>query len=349
MPKLVSFTERSGRLLALGAVLAATAVAGSAALAPASAEAWAWSDTCQALVFNQSGSQGAVHPVLYVPVLPSAAGEATYATFAVVGIPTSGGIPFRNTGYPVPSYGCHTTIAFINPGTNVACAMSAPTTGANHFSCSGNQRTKITKDDDDINGDVYIAPRSSGTSSKPSSPHVGHDALRTSDLGGKGWRRSEKITSFGLAGSAMAADTLPANCDSRGREATPKTVESEEVVRDHGARGVGAVVQTYANTAESQKTERDALSHHSISCLARLLTSHTLHTSVSTESLPMSTPGGVEGTRLKIRQSTTGRVDYLDVLGEVRGNQDAIELIEHAGTPAPGSDRTDLAALRIRG
>lgn len=350
MHKLISFTRRSYRLLALSGVLAGMVVAGTAALAPAGAQAWAWSDTCLALVFNKSGSQSSVRPVLYVPVLPSASGEASYATFAIVGIPTTGAIPFSNTGYPAPSYGCHTAIGFINPGSNVSCAMSAPTTGANHFSCNGNAKVKITKDDDDIFGDVYIAEARSGTTSlKPRSPHIGSDAVRTSKLGGHGWKRSEKITGLGLAGSAMAADTLPANCHGRGGEATPKTVESEELVRNHGALGVGAVVQTYANTAQSQKTESDALSDHSIGCLARFLTSHKLHTTVTTESLPASTLGnGVQGSRLKIRRSSTGQVDYLDVLGEVHGSQDAIELVEHASTPpAAGSDQTDLAALRI--
>jgi hypothetical protein len=351
MHKLKSFAGRPYRRLLLSGVLGATAVASLAALAPAGAQAWAWSDTCIALVSNHSGSQGSVRPVFYAPVLPSASGEASYATFAIVGIPTTGMIPFSNSGYPVPSYGCHAALTFVNPGPNVACAYSAPTTGANHFSCDGNARVKVIQDDDDIVGEVHIAEGRGGSSLTPPSPRVGSNALRVLRLRGAGWTRSEQITSFGLAGRAMAADTLPAICDSRGGEATPKAVQSEELVRDDGNQGVGAVVQSYANSTQSAKTESDALSPYSIGCLARLLTSRLLDTSVTTQSLRVSALGdGVEGSQLKIRQSSTGQVDYLDVLGVTDGNQDAIELIEHANTaPTAGSLRTDLAALRIRG
>jgi hypothetical protein len=351
MHRFISFTRRSYRLLAMSGVLAGMMVAGIAALAPAGAEAWAWSDSCGANVYNKSGSQSSVRPVAYIPVLPSASGEASFGAFLIVGIPTTGSVPFFNTGYPVPAYGCHTLLTFVNPGPNVTCTMDAPTEGANKFSCNGNSRVKILRDDDDIFGDVFIAEPKSGKPLRPPQPHIGRDALRTSQLVGQGWSRSEKITSLGLAGEAMAADTLPANCHSRGGEATPESVESEELVRDDGAQGVGAVVQTYANSTEAEKTERDALSEHSISCLARFMTSKTLDTSVTIKSLPVSRLGsGVEGSRLKIHQSGTGKTDYLDVLGEVHGNQDAIELDERAGTPpTASSDGTDLAALRIRG
>ncbi len=38
----------------------------------------------------------------------------------------------------MPTYGCHATVEFVNPGLNVSCVRSAPTTGANNFSCVGN-------------------------------------------------------------------------------------------------------------------------------------------------------------------------------------------------------------------
>jgi hypothetical protein len=350
---------RCRRLVALLAPLAiaSTLLLGSAALRPSSAQAWAWKDNCTLLAFNGSGSQSSVRPVFYLSVLPSPAGFAALGAFGIVGIPTTGAIAFPNTGYPVPSYGCHATVEFVNPGGNVSCAMSAPTTGANHFSCVGNARVKIIKDDDDIAGEVRIAggARSSGSPPSSGQTRTGLAALRARALPGTGWRTSQKIDDLGEVGKLMKADSLPRSCQegvgSHGVAAT--VVSSSELVRRGGSQGVGAIESSYGNAAQSERTLAGALSRHSIACLARLLTSKRLHTTVSTGLLATGGLGSnLSGWRLAVRWRALGvrRVDYLDVVGGVKGRRSALVMLESAGTPEPlivGRDAMQAVLRRI--
>jgi len=331
-------SRRRTRWILAGALISATLV-GSAALRPSDAHAWAWKDTCTALVYNRTGSQGAVRPSTYIPILPSAAGLATFATFAIVGIPTSGAIPFPNTGYPVPSYGCHATLTFFNPGSNVACAISAPTTGANHFNCSGNATVQVITDNDDITGNVSI-PSGSAVGSRPPNgrlPTTGPGALRRAELPGAGWRATTKVTDVGLLGRLMNDGTLPRSCRSRGSQAAPSTVGSTQFVRRGGSEGVGGVAGTFASARQASGVLADALSRRSIGCLARLLTSSRLHTTVSIVPAATGQLGrGLTGRRLVVQRHAGRRVtstQYVDVVATTHGRRFGLTMLESSGRP----------------
>lgn len=350
-------------LCAAGAVLAALVLSAGAAR-PATAEAWAWKDTCVAVTSNASGSQSAVRPVFYVPVLPSAAGEATYTAFAIVGLPTTGKIPFSNTGYPAPSYGCHAVLQFVNPGDNVSCAYSAPTTGANHFTCGGNAKVVIVEDDDDIVGEVTIAqkrladepaagddPDGDGTTFGPPTPDPAFapPALRPGELPGDGWIDSEDVGDLGRAGDLMRAGDLPDGCAGDDAAAGPQAVRSTLLTTAGGDVGVGAVSQRYASDAAAGAATADVVSDASIRCLAGLLRSGDERSDVAVADVPGRLLGdagdGVDGARLTI---TRGRaVDVLDVLAWSDGADARVLLL--AGDGGPIAPAVARAALRRAG
>lgn len=334
--------------LALAAVL--TVFAGSAALKPTDAKAWAWKDTCTLIVFNKTGVQSSVRPILYTPLLPNPASLAEYAAFAITGIPTSGAAAFTNTGYPAPSYGCHTFMNFSNPGPTVSCKVSAPTTGANTFSCEGNATTRIIKDDDDIAGNIFIPSGSGSSGPEPTEPKKGPAALRAGALPGSGWRKSEKITDFGLAGKLMEDGTLPNSCGKDGDEVVPNTVSSEQLVRGGGDEGVGAIVGGYDNPAQAKRAVNEVLADESVGCLAKLLNSD--DTKVAVKPLPAAAEGGdVDGSQLVISRQAGGDsrpVAYLNVIGWTDGNEGAIELVETNGAaPDEADEDAAIGAVRI--
>jgi hypothetical protein len=337
-------------LAGLGLAALLTVFAGSAAFKPADAKAWAWKDTCTLLVFNKTGQQSAVHPILYTPLLPNPASIAEYAAFAITGIPTSGAAAFVNTGYPAPSYGCHAFMNFSNPGPTVSCKVSAPTTGANTFSCEGNARTKIIKDDDDIAGEVFIPSTATEPGPQATEPEQGPAALRAGALPGDGWRKSTKITEFGLAGKLMDKEDLPSSCGKDGDEVVPNVVSSEQLVRSGGDEGVGAIVGTYDSPAQAQRGVNEALSDQSVGCLAKLLSSDAMNTQVAVKALP-SDDGDVDGNQLVISRQANGDsrpVAYLNVLGWTDGNQGAVELVEVNGdAPQESDEAAAINAVRI--
>jgi hypothetical protein len=338
--------------LTLAALLAM--LIGSAALRPSNAKAWAWKDTCTLFVFNKTGVQTTVRPILYTPLLPNPASIAQYVAFAAIGIPTSGAAAFTNTGYPAPTYGCHAFMNFSNPGPTVSCKVSAPTTGANTFSCEGNATTTTIRDDDDIAGNVFI-PSGSGTAGpQPAEPKVGPAAVQVGTLPGDGWRKSTKITDFGLAGKLMETETLPSNCDKSGDETPPNVVSSEQLVRAGGDQGVGAIVSTYDNSAQAKNGVEEAVSNHSIDCLAKLLSSTDLRTQVAVQPLPAANGNGngnVDGNQLVISRRVNGDlrvVSYLDVIGWTEGNEAAVEMIETVGdAPDEAAESAAVDAVRI--
>jgi hypothetical protein len=339
-------------LAGLGLAALLTVFVGSAALKPADAKAWAWKDTCTLHVFNKTGQQSAVHPILYTPLLPNPASIAEYAAFAITGIPTSGAAAFTNTGYPAPSYGCHAFMNFTNPGPTVSCKVSAPTTGANTFSCEGNARTKIIKDDDDIAGEIFIpGTASSGAMPEPDEPEVGGAALRAGALAGDGWQKSTKITDFGLAGKLMWNEDLPQSCGKDGDEVVPDEVSSEQLIRSGGDEGVGAIVSSYDNPAQAKRGVNEALSDESVSCLAKLLSSNEMNTRVAVKALPNNESGDVDGNQLVISRQANGDsrpVAYLNVIGWTDGNEAAVELVEANGdAPSEGDETAAIGAVRI--
>lgn len=336
-------------LAGLGLAAVLTVFVGSAAMKPADAKAWAWKDQCTLIVFNKTGQQSAVRPILYTPLLPNPASLAEYAAFAVTGIPTSGAAAFTNTGYPAPSYGCHAFMNFSNPGPTVSCKVSAPTTGANTFSCEGNATTRIIKDDDDIAGNVFIPSGSGSSGPEPAEPDLGAAALRAGALPGNGWRKSTKITDFGLAGKLMDEGTLPNSCDKDGGEVTPNSVSSEQLVRGGGDEGVGAIVSTYDNPAQAKRGVDEVLSDESIGCLVKLLNS--ADTGVAVKPLPAAAEGEVDGNQLVISRKVNGDsrpVGYLNVSGWTDGNEGAIELVATNGAAPEEADETAaIGAVRI--
>jgi hypothetical protein len=353
---------RRRRIALVGLTLAAvlTMCVGAAALRPASAKAWAWKDNCTLLVFNKTSQQSAVHPILYAPLLPtSPASIALYAAYAVTGIPTSGAAVFTNYGVPVPSWGCHTFMNFTSPSGTVSCSVEAPTKGANTFSCEGPAVTKTIRDDDDIAGEIFIgsAGAKGGSGPAPDEPEVSGGSVRLGALPGDGWRKSLKVTDFGIAGKLMAEEELPAECDNQGDEAAPNDVNTEQVVRAGGDEGVGAVVTTYDNAAAAKATVQEALSDQSVECLAKLLNSS--DTKVAVGPLPSAEGAGDEGdqgvvgSQLVISRRGDGGfrpVSYLNVTGWAEGKEAAVELYETVGAAPSEADESEAAAaVRIGG
>jgi hypothetical protein len=342
------------RLALVGLTLAAvlTMCVGTAALRPGDAKAWAWKDTCTLIVTNKSGSQSSVRPILYTPLLPtSTASLALYALRAATGFPTEGSSPFSNTGVPVPSWGCHTFMNFTSPGGTVSCTAEAPTKGANTFQCEGPAATTIIQDDDDIAGEIFIPKRSAHPAAAPDEPSVSGGSVSLAALPGDGWKKSEKISDFGLVGKLMEAEELPAGCGKTDGESTPTDVNTEQAIRANGDEGVGAVVTTYANAAQATDTVQEALSSHSIDCLAKLLNSS--DTKVAVQPLPTTeaNDGTVDGNQLVISRKGDGGfhpVSYFNVSGWSEGKEAAIELFETVGAAPSESDEAEAAtAVRI--
>jgi len=96
-----------------------------------------------------------------------------------------------------------------------------------------------------------------------------------------------------------------------------------------------------------------AIEQFHYACLARLLTSKRLHTTVSTGLLATRGLGSnLSGWRLAVRWRALGvrRVDYLDVVGGVKGRRSALVMLESAGTPEPlivGRDAMTAVLRRI--
>jgi hypothetical protein len=350
----VEGTDLQGRrgLTALAALAVATAtiLAGSAALKPPTAQAWAWSNTCQANIMNQSGTQAGVRPIAYLPVLPSAASLALYASMVVVGVPAQGVVPFSNSGYPVPSWGCHTALTFVNPGPNVACAMSAPTTGANHFSCGGNSTIQIIRNDNYIVGNVMIhaAPGSRAVRTRAHNPRTGRPAMLPRALpGSNGWRSIRKMSHLGIVSRAMKMGSLPDSCQ-RGGHHGPNQVSSTQLVHRGGGRGVGAVVGTFDGARRAHQTASSALSRHSMHCLALLLTVPKLHTRAAVRPRPTANLGqGLRGRRVVIHRRRHGeqrRAAFVDVVGSSNGRHFTVVLLQ--STHRPTGARVARAAVQ---
>jgi hypothetical protein len=348
---------RSRRRLALILVLASAGTLLLVALRASDARAWAWKDNCTAIILNQTGSQSAVRPIVYTPAPPWPLDTlAQYGILAANGVPLDGAGVLLNTGIPVPTYGCHAIVIISAPGSNVNCKISAPTTGANTFSCDGNSTVKIIKDDDDIAAKIFI-PQGSGVGSRaPSSPspRTGPLALRAAALPGKGWKRSKKIASFGLTGTLMNNDSLSGACASGGRGPAPRVVSTDELVRNGGSQGVGAVVGTYATEAQARRTVNDALSQQSIGCLERLLTSARYHTSAGVLALPPRSGAAGRVVALSIHRRLTGgarrteprtSASFLEVIGKVSGRRAVVELLE-GGPSITQTASLEQAALR---
>lgn len=340
---------RRSMALGLAAVVAVTGLAGSAAVDPPKAQAWAWKDNCTAIIYNRTAAQSSVHPTSYIPLLPNPGSVAAFAAYAITGIPVNEALPLVNTGYPAPTYGCHATVTTTSPNGMTSCAYSAPTTGANHFDCSNNVTFRIIEDDDDIAANVFI-PAGSGPSSPPvtgKEPRRGPPALRAGALPGKGWRSTKKLAHVGLIGKLMKRGSLSARCQRGGRRA-PDVVSSTQLVQRGRGRGVGAVIGSYDTPRKADRVTDSALSDHSIRCLGSLLTSKRFHTRASAHPLAIARFGSdVRGSRVVVKRRVDGRVrtaGYVDVVGSSNRGKSAVVILESA--PHPMGSRAATAAVR---
>ncbi len=342
------------RIAVVTATMAAMLVmcVGTGALKPADAEAFAWKDNCTFQVNNISGIQSAVRPSIYLPALPNPASLAEYAIFAVKGLPVSPQqAAFVNWGIPL-SNGCHARLQIVNPGPTANCVAEAPTVGANTFYCDGNSSYKIKTDNDDITGELWVPgkPQSSAPM-KPAEAQTTGGSVKAGALPGSGWKATEELGDFGIAGKLMETGELPASCDNSGKETAPNASRAEMLIRGGGGEGSGALVMSYDNAAQATASTKEALSGQSIDCLVKLL--NTQDTKVAATPLP--TEGGdVDGDQLVIsRAGDDGDfrpVAYLDVIGLTDGNESAVQFYETVGSAPSETQETEaIEAVRIGG
>jgi hypothetical protein len=318
--------------------LAATTFIGSAALRPAKAHAFAWQNVCVSNTFNRSGSQSAVRPYVYVPLPPDPASLSLYAVYLAAGIPPNPpgnfDLSLRNTGWPVPTYGCYATLYLRAPGPNVSCKYSAPTSGGNSFVCGGDSSVTILANTNNIVANIQI-PRQGGNGGsrvRAARPRRGPPAIRPGQLPVDGWRGTQKLRHIGLVGRLMKTGRLPASCQGGGDRRTRK-VSSNLLVNPGGGRGVGAVVGTYRGKHAAHQTAADALSRHSIRCLARLLTSHRLKTTANSQRIHVAGGGGLRGVQMVVRRKRHGtvrRAAFMDVIAASKGNQMGLLMLPSA-------------------
>jgi hypothetical protein len=324
--------------LGLVAIVVATMFMAAAAMKPSKADAWAWKDNCTAIIYNRTGSQSSVHPFTYIPILPNPGSIAAFAAYAAIGIPVNQALPLVNSGYPVPSYGCHAIVTTTSPQGATSCAYSAPTTGANHFDCSSNVSFKIIDDSDDIAANVFI-PAGSGASSPPvTGPKArkGPPALRPRAIPGKGWRSTNKVHHLGLIGKLMNQGDTTASCE-HGANHTPTAINSVQFIKGKSTRGVGALRGRFADKHDAHQTVADALSKHSMHCLSRLLTSRTLHTHAHAKPLEIAREGvDVRGSEVVVHRRVHGEqrnAAYYEVIGASKGAKNAMVFFQSPHRP----------------
>ncbi len=341
--------RRLSIFLATIAIATAGLFIGSASVQAPSAKAWAWKDTCTMFIFNKTGAQTNVRPILYTPVMPNPASMAQYAIFAATGIPTSGSAALTNTGIPV-TWGCHAFINFANPGPTVSCEVSAPTKGANTFSCSGNVTTRIIEDDDDIAGNIFI-PSGSGTGNDPLDPRQpkeGPPTLRQSQMPGSGWEEADDgLDDLGLLGGLMDSGEVGDICRDTDSGSAPEKVSTGLFTRRGGDQWSGAVTTRFAKKPQARATLSEALSTASVKCLRKLLTDDEMQAKARLQPMTTGALGsGLLSTRIKVRHSLPSgsvRNHYLDVLGTTRGPSMALVML--GGTGKPPSVSQQRAAL----
>ena len=343
------------RIVTAGLALAAmlTMLIGTAALRPVEAHATALKDNCTLLVTNKTGAQSNVRPILYAPALPtSPASIALYAARAITGIQTNGFDAFTNYGTIIPSWGCHTFMNFTSPRGTVSCTAEAPSRGANSFGCDGPAATQVITDDDDIAGKIGIISLTGKPSElTPPQPDVSGGSLKLGALPGNGWKKSDEIADFGIAGNLIDQGTEAPGCGKSGKEASPSDVNTEEAIRADGDEGVGAAVATYANAAQAKAFVAEMTSDDGIACMAKLLNNG--DTKVTATPLP-SDEAGVDGAQLVISREGDDEdgwhpVSYFNVTGWTDGNEAVIEWYETVGGDAPteADETAAVEAVRI--
>lgn len=346
--------RRVAIFLASVAVALSGLVVTTATVQPPEAQAWAWKDTCTMFIFNKTGQQTNVRPIVYTPVIPAPVSMAQYAIFAASGVPTSGAAALVNTGFP-PTWGCHTFINFANPGPTVSCTADAPTKGANSFGCSGNASTRIIDDSDDIAGNIYIPSGSGGPGDEELTqrqPKDGPPSFRRSHLPGKGWGKPEDVSDLGFLGRLMHQSELGDKCMAVGGEGpNARKVSTGMYSRHGGKQWVGAVAVTFDRKGQAAGTARDAVSKESMKCLRGLLTYQPKGTSARSQEMTTVVPGvDMQAHRVKVERSgvsgRTARTHYLDVMATTDGNKLAFFMLARADQP-PSAAQKDAAVTAV--
>jgi hypothetical protein len=175
--------------------------------------------------------------------------------------------------------------------------------------------------------------------------------LQRGDLIGRGWRRVTRIGDLGRLGSILAATKVAASCqdkNSKASEPSPLKEGLSAFALRSGAEFIGAGQAIYANAGQARRTIDDAVSVHSIGCLARLLTSQRFHTSVNTQRRSVTFAGRqFILNRLKVSTRSGAGItgtDYIDVIGVLHGNANA--LLMFASNKQPPEVRGEVAAVK---
>lgn len=176
--------------------------------------------------------------------------------------------------------------------------------------------------------------------------------LRRGDLIGRGWRRVTRMADLGRIGSMLSATKVPASCQDTNKSSEPSPLReglSAFALRS-GAGFAGAGQALYANPGQARRTIDDAVSSHSIGCLARLFTSPRFHTRVSIQRHSTTLLGRrVISSRLTIRTRSGARTtatDYLDVIGALHSNANVLLMFaSHDRAPEHRGELATVSAV----
>jgi hypothetical protein len=345
------------KLAALAATLLTIGAVGGT-VASQNAQAFAWKDTCRLIATNHA-EQSQTRPIALGQIPPNPVSYSIYAVLLATGMPKGTGAYFSTTGFPITN-GCHQTIQFRNPGTDVTCNADAPTTGANTFWCNGNSTFKIDTDNDDISGTVVIAVHGAGSEPEPEAlslfshntkelfashtsapPKPPRGALEKGQLSGKGWRRSEKVSDLGTFGKLLEASTPSGKCGDANdaHEPTPASGGGSLFVR--GGEAIGEFDGRYGSDGQAERTLAAATSAGSIRCLAASLTAPGYRATVAPRG-PDFGQGGISTSRIVVKQNGGGFTGYVDVVGLADGRSNTVLVFFNRGKPAEVSHEEDV-------
>jgi hypothetical protein len=335
------------KLAALAAVVAVVFGAASAVHSER-AQAFAWSDTCTINIVNRTSSTGDVRPLGLVQVPPNVVAYAKWAALAAIGFPLNTVQGFSTTGIPLTG-GCSSILYLNNPGSNVKCTAVAPTVGANAFRCDGNSSYKIQKDNDDIEGIVFV-PAGSGTEApepvvprEGPAPKVDPGVLKKNQLSGKGWTKTRSLNDLGRFGKLFEESTASSPCgdSSDENEPTPVSGGASLFVRGKGAEAIGELDGRYSSLGKASSTLATATSAQSMKCLAQALTAPGYRATVAANG-PDFGQGGIPTSRIVVTKVGGGFKGYVDVVGLLEGKSNTVLVFFNTGKPAQLTHEEDV-------
>ncbi|ADB51304.1 hypothetical protein [Conexibacter woesei] len=364
------------RIVALLGVLGTLAAIG--AVGPvSSASAFAWKDECYIMAHNGTASTARLVSFLPGPPIPGTS-PAIIGVYIATGLqPGKTGMLLNNTGTPV-TWGCHGAIVYATHAGTLSCSYSAPTRGGNSFGCNGvSHQTRWRYDDDDIYVDLLfngpaptVFPRSAAFSanasaaatapapgSSPAKTRVARQAvLRSRDLPGGGWTKTTDIARAGLLGRLWTAGDLPERCSKdKDDGTTPPGASGSLFVRNGGREAAGSLVVVEKSAADAKRNLADAMSPHSVGCLASLMRSSDAREKTRTDTtatvrpLPNAGfPAGAKAYRVTVGSRAGGKAGkpaYLDVVATRDGETWAL-FVFFDGTGRPFDD-THAAVLDV--